>query len=90
MVAYHFQLFGVGWNFLKIVKNSATFLQLSMRAPKGMPPILLLQPMTSETDVDSTAVEGEAFHQYCIMFCCCLTDSNRGQSKKMVLTWKCG
>ena len=49
-----------------------------------MPPILLLWHMISEVDVDSTALEGGASHQYCITFCYSVTDGSRGQSDKMV------
>ena len=47
-------------------------------APKVMPPILLCQPMTSETDVYSVTVEVTLYsHQYPITFCYCVTDCRK-------------
>jgi len=53
-------------------------------APKVMPPISLCCLMMPEADVGGTAEEAEPSHQYSIMFCCCVTDGNRGQSDRMV------
>ena len=45
--------------------------------PKVMPPVLLWWPKTSEAD-DGMAVVVEPSLQYCITFCCCVTDGRWG------------
>jgi len=47
-------------------------------SPKVIPPVLLCQPMMSEADVGSMAVEIEPSHQYSITFCCHVADGSRG------------
>jgi len=45
---------------------------------KGMPPILLCRPMTSEADIGGMTAEAEPSCPYAITFCCCATVDNRG------------
>lgn len=45
---------------------------------KVMPVISLCCLMTSEADVGIMVVEAEPSWQYCITFCCCQTNGNRG------------
>ena len=47
-------------------------------APKVMCPVLLCRPITSEVDAGGMAVGAEPSHQYCITFCCCVTNGSRG------------
>ena len=47
-------------------------------APKVMPPILLFWSMMSEANDSEMAVEVEPSCQYCVTFCCCVTDGSRG------------
>ena len=70
--------------FTTVLKSQPCFTDLFLMrtcaeaALKVMLPMLFYQPMTSEVDVGSMAVEVEPSHQHSITCCCCVTDGSRG------------
>jgi len=62
-------MFYINYNY---INNILYFMRAS---PKVMLPVLLCWPMTSNVDVDGTAVEVKPSHQYWITFSCATDDS---------------
>ena len=60
---------------LVITKEACNY---TRTAPKIMPSILFFWPTTIQVDVVGMAVEVEPFHQYSLIFCCHVTNGNRG------------
>jgi len=80
-----FSILAMMWvMFTTVLKSQPCFTDLFLMrtcaeaALKVMLPMLFYQPMTSEVDVGSMAVEVEPSHQHSITCCCCVTDGSRG------------